>query len=172
MTKLFFVVAAVLIAFAAPARAEDIGCVDTAFKLFGPNHKVCVYAFDDPEVPGVACHISQAKTGGFAGGLGLAEDPSNFSLACRQVGPIDERALSLPNGKEVFSERTSFFFKQSKVVRMVDKKRRTLVYLDRDSPDESRSGVNVPVFLALLQGNRDVRVPPAASGSPTGCRGG
>src|SRR5690242_995606 len=61
---------------ALPARADDLACVSTTFRLLGANDKVCVSAFDDPKVPGVACHISQARTGGVKGSLGLAEDPS------------------------------------------------------------------------------------------------
>ncbi len=85
-------------------------------------------AFDDPKVPGVACHVSQARTGGIKGPLGLAEDPSRFAIACRQVGPI---ALpeKLSRDEEVFSESTSLLFKETKVIRMYDEKRRTLVYL-------------------------------------------
>src|SRR5438270_7593855 len=77
------------------ARADDLPCVSTTFRWMGPNDRVCVSAFDDPKVPGVACHISQARTGGIKGGLGLAEDPSRFSIACRQVGPISVDINSL-----------------------------------------------------------------------------
>ena len=79
-------------------------------------------------MPGVTCHVSQARTGGVKGGLGLAEDPSRFSLACRQVGPITLPAR-LPEQQEVFSERTSIIFKATRVVRFYDKRRNTLVYL-------------------------------------------
>ena len=110
------------------ARAEEIGCTSTTFRILGANDKVCVSAFDDPKVPGVACHVSQARTGGIKGPLGLAEDPSRFAIACRQVGPI---ALpeKLPRDEEVFSESTSIMFKETKVIRMYDEKRRTLIYL-------------------------------------------
>ena len=60
---------------AAPVRADTVGCVTTAWKLIGSNHKVCVEAFRDPQVPGVTCHVSQARTGGVAGSFGLAQDP-------------------------------------------------------------------------------------------------
>ena len=113
---------------AAPVHADTVGCVTTAWKLIGSNHKVCVEAFRDPQVPGVTCHVSQARTGGVAGSFGLAQDPSEFSLACRQTGPI-----TLPEklGKEetVFSEDTSVLFKETRVVRMWDEKNRVLVYL-------------------------------------------
>jgi CreA protein len=88
-----------------------------------------VSAFDDPKVPGVACHISQARTGGVSGTLGLAEDPSRFSIACRQVGPVSVDMASLPDREKVYSESTSIFFKHTHVFRVVDKKRNTLVYL-------------------------------------------
>ncbi len=110
------------------AHAEDVGCVTTAWKLLGANHKVCVSAFDDPKVPGVACHISQARTGGIKGTLGIAEDPSQFSIACRQIGPITLPA-KLPREETVFSEDTSFLFKETRVSRIWDAKRNTLVYL-------------------------------------------
>jgi len=112
-----------------PALADDLPCVSTTFRFVGANDKVCVSAFDDPKVPGVACHISQARTGGVKGTLGLAEDPSRFSIACRQVGPISAEIGKLPDEESVYSERTSIFFKHTHVYRIVDKKRNTLVYL-------------------------------------------
>lgn len=118
--------AAALLA-ALPSPAEEIGCVTTAWKLIGANHKICVDAFDDPKIPGVTCHISQARTGGISGSLGLAEDPSRFSIACRQVGPIT-LPPKLPKEESVFSENTSILFKETRVVRMYDQKRNTLVY--------------------------------------------
>jgi len=113
---------------AAAARAEDIGCTSTTFRIFGPNDKVCVMAFDDPKVAGVSCHISQARTGGVKGGLGVAEDPSRFAIACRQTGPI-VLPEKLPKEESVFSESTSLIFKNTKVIRMFDEKRNTLVYV-------------------------------------------
>src|SRR5205823_11734742 len=113
----------------AAARADDLPCVSTTFRFLGKNDRVCVSAFDDPKVPGVACHISQARTGGVKGSFGLAEDPSRFSIACRQVGPISTDIAKLPEEEAVYSERTSLFFKHTHVFRMVDKKRNTLVYM-------------------------------------------
>jgi CreA protein len=116
-----------LVAVARIAHGEEVGCTSTTFRIFGANDKICIYAFDDPRIPGVTCHISQARTGGVKGSLGLAEDPSRFSIACRQVGPI-----TLPDKlkeESVFSESTSLFFKNTKVVRFYDAKRNTLVYV-------------------------------------------
>jgi CreA protein len=112
----------------APAAAETIGCVTTAWKLIGANHRVCVEAFSDPKVPGVTCHVSQARTGGVTGSLGLAQDPSQFSLACRQTGPITLPA-KMPKDDVVFAEDTSVLFKETRVIRMWDEPHRTLVYL-------------------------------------------
>ncbi len=112
----------------APAHAESIGAVDTVFKFIGPDHKIVVDAYDDPKVAGVTCYVSRAKTGGIKGALGLAEDKSDASIACRQVGPI-VIAKPLPEQEEVFSERISLVFKKLRIVRMVDRKRNTLVYL-------------------------------------------
>jgi len=110
------------------AKAEQIGEVDTAFKLIGPDHKIVVEAYDDPKVNGVTCYVSRAKTGGVSGALGLAEDKSEASIACRQVGPVSV-TQPLPKREEVYSERLSILFKRLRVVRLVDPKRNTLVYL-------------------------------------------
>lgn len=110
------------------ASAEEIGEVSTVFKWVGPNDKIVVEAFDDPRVEGVTCYLSRAKTGGVKGGLGLAEDRAEASIACRQVGPI-RFAGRLKDGEEVFKERTSLVFKTMQVVRFFDEGRNTLVYL-------------------------------------------
>ena len=134
---------------AAAAHAEEIGEVDTVFKLIGPDHKIVVDAYDDPGVAGVTCYVSRAKTGGIKGGLGLAEDKSEASIACRQTGPITF-AKPLRQQEEMFSERISLVFKKLRVVRMVDTKRNTLVYLtysDRvieGSPQNSVTAVPLP----------------------------
>jgi CreA protein len=121
--------ACVLALFAStPAFSEEIGSVDTVFKLIGPNHKIVVEAFDDPGVTGVTCHVARAKAGGISGAVGLAEDPSEASIACRQVGPISF-PRPLPPQQEVFNERASILFKRIRIVRMVDARRNTLVYL-------------------------------------------
>ena len=118
-----------LTALSPAALADDVACLSTTFRFLGPNDKVCVSGFDDPKVPGVACHISQARTGGIKGGLGLAEDPSRFSIACRQIGPITIDPEKLPEEEEVYSAKTSILFKHTHVYRVYDKKRNTLVYL-------------------------------------------
>lgn len=114
------------------AQAEEIGSVDTVFKVFGPDHKIVVEAFDDPEVKNVTCYISRAKTGGIKGGLGLAEDTSDAAISCQQVGPV-ELSDKIKNGKSqgevVFQKRTSLVFKKLQVVRFYDAKRNTLAYL-------------------------------------------
>ena len=123
-----FALASLLALPGAPLRAEPIGSVDTAFKLIGPDHKIVVDAFDDPKVAGVTCYVSRAKTGGVKGALGLAEDKSDASIACRQVGPVAVKE-PLPQQEEVFNERLSLVFKRLRIVRMVDRTRNTLVYL-------------------------------------------
>lgn len=113
---------------AAAVKDGELDCVTTEWKLLGANHRVCVSAFTDPDIPGVACYISQARTGGIAGSFGLAEDPSNFAISCSQIGPI-EIPKNLPKQANVFRESTSVFFKATRVTRMWDEKRNTLVYL-------------------------------------------
>lgn len=116
---------------AGPAFADEIGEVDTAFKLLGANHKIVIEAFDDPKVEGVTCFLSMARKGGISGSLGFAEDPSDASIACRQVGPI-RFAKPIPADKEgelVFAARRSVLFKKLRVMRFLDRARNTLVYL-------------------------------------------
>lgn len=138
------------------AGGEEIGAVDTVFKFIGPDHKIVVEAYDDPKVSGVTCYVSRAKTGGIKGAFGVAEDKAEASIACRQTSVI-----SFPAGKpiekqeEMFSERISLVFKKLRVVRMVDTKRNTLVYLtysDRvieGSPQNSVTAVPVPAGTVI-----------------------
>lgn len=111
------------------AHGEPVGEVDTVFKLIGPDHKIVVDAYDDPKVSGVTCYVSRAKTGGIKGAIGIAEDTSDASIACRQVGPITFTDKAVEQQEEMFSQRISLIFKRLRVVRMVDKKRNALVYL-------------------------------------------
>ena len=148
---------AAALACALPAGAARVGEVDTVFKLIGPDHKIVVDAYDDPGVRGVTCYVSRAKTGGITGGLGLAEDKAEASIACRQTGPISF-PKPIPKQDEMYSERISLIFKKLRVVRMVDAPRNTLVYLtysDRvieGSPQNSVTAVavdrNTPIPLA------------------------
>src|SRR5579885_1029590 len=127
--RAYLIAAALLLAMPGLARADDLACVSTTFKLLSPNDKVCISEFDDPKVPGVVCHISQARTGGWGQPLGLNEDPSNFSVACRQVGPITVNISKLPEQEEAFTQKTSILFKATRIYRVVDKKNDTLVYV-------------------------------------------
>src|SRR3954467_7612183 len=95
------------------------GQVSTKFRWLGPNDRIVVDGFDDPKIKGVACHISRAVTGGVKGGLGVAEDTSDASISCRQVGPI-QVPTDLTDGEQVFEERRSFIFKKLHVVRFYD----------------------------------------------------
>ncbi|WP_194725521.1 CreA family protein [Noviherbaspirillum malthae] len=137
-----------------PVFAEQIGEVDTVFKFIGPNHKIVVDVFDDPKVSGVSCYMSRARTGGIKGAIGVAEDKSEASVACRQVGEVRFNG-KVPRQEEVFSERASILFKRVRVVRMVDQKRNTLIYLvysDRvieGSPQNSVTAVPVPANLPV-----------------------
>ena len=121
--------AVLIVAPSGSARADDLDCVSTTFNLLSPNDKVCLSQFDDPKVAGVTCYISQARKGGWGQPFGLNEDPSNFSVSCRQMGPITIDIATLPDREAAFSEKTSIFFKKTRIYRIVDRKRRTLVYL-------------------------------------------
>ena len=151
MNKIF-VGTALLLAASAPAQAEQVGEVSTAFKLLGANHKIVIEAFDDPDLAGATCYVSRAKTGGIKGSLGLAEDTSDASIACRQTGPIklpEDVVNGQRDGERVFRKSTSILFKKLQVVRFYDPKRNVLIYLtysDRlidGSPKNSISAIEV-----------------------------
>ncbi len=100
----------------------------TTFKFLTPNDKLAVYGIDDPLVDGVACHYTTPEKGGLSGALGLAEQTSDVSLACRQYGPIKFKG-TFTQGDVVFSERRSFLFKKMQIVRGCDTRRNILVYM-------------------------------------------
>jgi CreA protein len=142
----------VLLWAATPAAAADepdlIFRRSTVFKWVSPNDKLATYGVDDPEVDGVACHFTVPEKGGFKGWLGLAEEVSDISLACRQVGPIHFKG-KLEQGDDMFRQRRSLFFKKMQIVRGCDAKRNVLVYmvysdkLIEGSPKNSTSTVPI-----------------------------
>lgn len=140
-----------------PAAAEEIGSVSTVWKLLGPNHKIVVEAFDDPDIPNVSCWVSRPRTGGVSGAVGLAEDPSYGSIACRQRGPVDlgdalrARLVkeTADGGVKVFKARTSAIFKTIQVTRMFDAERDTVLYLiwsDRVVEGSPKNSLSVVVI--------------------------
>lgn len=128
------VLAFLVVAAAAPASAETddgpklIFKKNTVFHLLSPDAKIAVYGLDDPDVQGIACHFALPEQGGWKGWLGLAEQVSDASLACRQTGPIHFKA-KFDQGEVVFRKRRSLFFKKVQIVRGCDKERNVLVYL-------------------------------------------
>jgi CreA protein len=138
---------------AASARAADnepdlIFRKSTVFKLLTPNDKLATYGIDDPAVEGVACHFTAPERGGIKGWLGVAEEVSDISLACRQIGPIRIKE-KFSQGEDVFRRRRSLLFKKMQIVRGCDVKRNVLVYMvysDRvieGSPKNSTSTVPI-----------------------------
>ena len=120
----------------------------TVFKWLSPNDKLATYGIDDPEIEGVACHFTVPERGGIKGWLGVAEEVSDISLACRQIGPIHFKN-KLEQGDDMFRQRRSLFFKKMQIVRGCDAKRNVLVYMvysDRlieGSPKNSTSSVPI-----------------------------
>ncbi len=145
-------VLAVSLMAAVPVRAADepdlIFRRSTVFKLLSPDDKLATYGVDDPDIEGVACHFTVPEKGGFKGWLGLAEQVSDISLACRQIGPIRIKS-KLTQGDDMFRQRRSLFFKKMQIVRGCDAKRNVLVYMvysDRlidGSPKNSTSSVPI-----------------------------
>ncbi|MBF0563163.1 MAG: CreA family protein [Alphaproteobacteria bacterium] len=137
MDKLFSLMAAAGLLVAGAAQAEEIGEVSTVWKMVGPNHKITVEVFDDPDMPNISCWVSRPVSGGVKGAVGLAEDPSDGSIACHQRGPVElTPALRTQLGKEtgshgvqVFKARTSLVFKTMQVTRLFDARRNAVVYL-------------------------------------------
>ncbi|GAB4225173.1 MAG: CreA family protein [Methyloligellaceae bacterium] len=131
-TRVSLFAIAFVIASATALRAADepdlIFKKTTVWKFLSPDHKLATYAIDDPLVEGVACHFTVPEKGGWSGWLGVAEELSDASLACRQIGPITFKG-KFEQGAEVYRERRSLFFKKVRVVRGCDSKRNVLVYL-------------------------------------------
>ena len=134
-----------------PAAAEDPDLIfkrSTVFKWLTPNDKLATYGLDDPDVEGVACHFTVPERGGFKGWIGVAEEVSDISLSCRQIGPIRFKA-KFEQGEDVFRKRRSLLFKKMQIVRGCDVKRNVLVYMvysDRiieGSPKNSTSSVPI-----------------------------
>lgn len=125
---LAFLLLAAASLFGNTAHAEKVGCVSTTWRVLN-NDKVCVDSFADPAIEGIVCHVSYAQTGGISGALGIAEDPSRFSIACRQVGPIVGKKTIRQSEENVFTHRLSFLFKGLNVSRLVDQPNHSLVYV-------------------------------------------
>ena len=153
-TSAMLAIAAAIAAGIAPARSqapddpELIFKKTTVFRFFSPDAKLATYAIDDPDVAGVSCHFTIPEIGGWAGWAGFAEERSEISIACRQIGPISFRN-KVAQGHEIYRQRRSLFFKKMQIVRGCDAKRNVLVYLvysDRiieGSPQNSTSTVPI-----------------------------
>ncbi|MDD7908966.1 CreA family protein [Pseudovibrio exalbescens] len=129
--KIIAAISLALSLLAAPALAQEPDLIfkkSTVWKFLSPDHKLATYAIDDPIVKGVACHFTVPEKGGFSGLIGVAEEVSDISLACRQVGPV-EFTEKFEQGDEMYRESRSLFFKKMRIVRGCDAKRNTLVYL-------------------------------------------
>lgn len=106
----------------------EIGTVDTAFKLLGPDHKIEVWAVPDPKIQWITCFYSRAKTWGIKWWLGIAENTSDASVACRQTGPI-VFSEAISTAEEIWNESSSFWFKKIRIVRFYDNQSNSLIYL-------------------------------------------
>jgi CreA protein len=112
-----------------PALAQTkIGSVDTTFRLLGSNDHIVIDRYDDPDVPNVSCYVSRAETGGISGSLGLAQDPSRFSIACRAVGPVTF-PTGVPKKQRIFTTSLSVFFKSLEIFRLLDDDKKVILYV-------------------------------------------
>lgn len=163
------ILAALTIALSTGAQAEEIGEVSTKFKLLGPNDKIVIEVFQDEDIPGVACYLSRAKTGGLSGAVGIAEDTSDASIECTQIGPIDlpDKVRSgKRDGDEVFKKRTSLLFKTLQVVRFYDAPRNALVYLTYSDRIIEGSPKNSITVVAIQPWTRQAPAPADSQDQP------
>ena len=103
----------------------------------------------------MACFFTVPERGGLSGAIGIAEEASDVSLACRQIGPVSFKEKS-QQGDVAFTERRSLFFKKMQIVRGCDTKRNTLIYmaytdkLIEGSPKNSTSAVPIQPWGAAV----------------------
>ncbi len=131
-----------LVASISPGHAADptrVGDVSTTFRVLGRNDKIVVDRYDDPKVDNVSCYVSRAETGGIAGSIGLATDPSRFSIACRATG-VAAMHGAVPDNEVVFGASANWAFKEIRVSRLVDRQRNVLVYLVWSTQALSKGG--------------------------------
>ena len=164
MRKLALALAAVLALAGAATAADQPDLLfkrSTVFKWLTPNDKLAVYGLDDPEVDGVACHFTVPERGGFKGWIGVAEEVSDISLACRQIGPIKFKQ-KFEQGEDVFRTRRSLFFKKMQIVRGCDVKRNVLVYMVYSDRIIEGSPKNSTSSVPIMPWGRDDQVPRCA----------
>ncbi|NEN75552.1 CreA family protein [Pelistega sp. NLN82] len=125
---LFFLLTLFLSPFQTAQAQEELACVSTTWRVVN-NDKVCVKAFKDPDIDGIVCHLSYAKTGGISGALGVAENPSRFALSCHQVGPLKSTKGISPKKEKVFTQKMSFLFKDLNITRLTDIENNAIIYL-------------------------------------------
>lgn len=152
-----FLAAAFLFSARHAAAEHEIGEVDTAFKMFGPNHKIKIVSFQDPSVQGISCFLSRAVAGGVFGALGVASEKSEASVSCRQTGPIEviNKIPDNKNGEEIFNESRSAAFKELHVSRFYDKKTGTFVYLTHSDAlieGSAKNSISVVTPQELIDG--------------------
>jgi CreA protein len=124
---------------AGAAEPKRVGSVDTTFRVLGRNDRIVIERYDDPRVDGVSCYLSRAETGGISGTVGLATDPSRFSIACRSTGSVHVPD-NLPPNETVFDASASAFFKEIRISRIYDPEKRVLVYLVWSTQSLSKGG--------------------------------
>ncbi|WP_298157839.1 CreA family protein [Ferrovum sp.] len=135
-------------------RADDIGSVNTSWKMLGPDNKIVVESIDDPDIHGITCYLARAKTGGISGAVGIAENKTEASLSCLKIGPITQSG-PLPRQQDIAKIRASLFFKKLHLVRMIDPAHSVVIYLTysdeliEGSPKNSISAVPLGIPLQI-----------------------
>lgn len=137
------------------AQAEEVGSVNTSWKLLGPDNKIVVESFDDPDIHGITCYLSRAKTGGLSGAVGAAEDKTEASLACLAFGPLS-LPVSLPKQQDIARIRTSLVFKTLHLVRIIDPVHEAAIYMTYSDKVIDGSPKN---SISVVPLGRPIRVP-------------
>ena len=128
MRKTFATISCAFLLAACTPHDKDVGGFSN--DLLG--NEIRIEALTDPAIPSVVCHMAyfdrsaldRLRQGNWF------ENPSNSSVTCQRIGPIDLKGVALaPSGEEIFSQRQSLFFKRTAVRRIVDLDNRSLLYI-------------------------------------------
>ena len=109
-------------------QAEDIGCVSTTFRVLGANDEFVSAPSTTRRSRG---HLSSLASTYWRDERDARRGRGSIPLCSRVGRSVRSPWIStkLPKEAEVFSEKTSLVFKETRVVRLIDLAHRTLVYL-------------------------------------------
>lgn len=120
--------AACVLAAACGDRNSQVG--EFSNDLMG--NEIMVEALPDPGIPSVICHVAyfdRSMLDRISQGNWF-ENPSNSAVSCERTGPISLAGIqNSRSGEEIFNQRTSLFFKNTAIRRILDLENRTILYV-------------------------------------------